>query len=64
MPGQSVENCFAHYLPLPLVAPNRGVDPTAQVHLRFSEPMDPTTIDAFGAFAITRSPGACTREMQ
>lgn len=62
VPGVSPEQCFAHYLPLPLVGPNRGVDPHAQVHVRFSEPMDASSLDAFEAFTVASASGSPSAE--
>ncbi len=55
------EQCVASYLPLPLSAPNRGVDPLAQVQVRFSEPMDVVTVDPMDSFTLASTasqPGA------
>jgi Bacterial Ig-like domain len=56
-PVLSNEQCFVHYLPQPILAPNRGVNPTAQLHVRFSEPMDASSVDPFDSFTVSTTSG-------
>jgi len=45
--------CFLTFLPAPDAPPAGGVDPAAVVRLRFSEPMDPETVQAFDTVTLT-----------
>lgn len=45
--------CFVTFVPLAEVAPTTGIDPTASLRVRFSEPMDPSSITAFDTFMVT-----------
>ena len=46
--------CFVRFLPAAGVPPAAQVDPNSQALLRFTEPMDPTSVEAFGGFQIVR----------
>lgn len=51
-------NCFMSFSPLPGAMPNGEVSPDAQVVLRFSEPMDPASLQPFDTFTVTNSPSS------
>ncbi len=46
------DGCWVSFLPEATTFPTDGVQTTAQVLLRFSEPMDPATLSPFGDFLI------------
>jgi len=48
--------CFVTFVPLPELPPTAGVEPTANLRVRFSEPMDPSSITAFDTFMVTSKP--------
>ncbi|MCE9593355.1 MAG: Ig-like domain-containing protein [Planctomycetes bacterium] len=50
-------DCFVRYSPDPLTAPNVGLATQMVATVKFSEPMDPASIQAFDTFTITRSGG-------
>jgi len=45
--------CFVTFVPVPESPPTNGVNPTANLRVRFSEPMDPSSITAFDTFMVT-----------
>jgi hypothetical protein len=47
--------CWVTITPTPATLPAAGVDPSAQVALRFSEPMDPASVAPYDTFAIVRT---------
>lgn len=58
--GGDLSDCFVSFVPGPAAPPTTFVSPSAQVRLRFSEPMDGGTASPFDSFTITRtatSPG-------
>jgi hypothetical protein len=55
---QGREACFVRFSPPPLAAPNRGVSPSSQIVLEFSEPMDTASVSAFHDWTITDAPQA------
>ncbi len=60
-PVSSLPACFVDFSPAPLLEPNRDVVPSAQVRLRFSEPMDSESVVLFESFQVTAvasNPGA------
>ena len=48
------ETCFVEFVPPPAQLPARGVQTDARVRLRFSEPVDAGTVDAFGPISLAR----------
>lgn len=48
-------DCFVKYTPDPLTAPNVGVATQVIATVKFSEPMDPASVQAFDTFTITRT---------
>ncbi|MCC6406528.1 MAG: hypothetical protein IT453_05150 [Planctomycetes bacterium] len=48
-------DCFVAYSPDPLTAPNIGLATQLVATVKFSEPMDPATMQAFDTFTITRT---------
>ena len=53
------ETCFVRILPTPLGYPSQpttGLAPASSFTLRFSEPMDPSSVTAFDAMTLTRQP--------
>lgn len=59
-PGSELDTgkaaCFATFSPTAAAPPSAQVPNDAQVTLRFSEPMDPSTFGAFDSFRVTRRP--------
>ncbi len=54
-PGGAVPlGCWVTFAPLPNSVPSTGVSTTAQVILRFSEPIDPRSVTPFDNFMILR----------
>ena len=53
--GQGNPLCFLRFSPNAVLPPNAGVATTAQVLIRFSEPMDPSTLLPFDSFTVTRT---------
>lgn len=53
-----LSNCFMAFSPLPGSMPNNEVSPDSQMVLRFSEPMDPASLQPFDTFTVTNSPSA------
>lgn len=51
-----LEDCFFSFSPLAASLPSTAVSPDAQVVIRFSEPMDPASLQPFDSFTVTRSP--------
>lgn len=51
------DGCWVSFLPEATTFPSDGVLTTAQVLLRFSEPMDPDTLSPFGDFLIVNGAG-------
>lgn len=52
-PALGVEpECFVRFTPLPAVAPNQSVSNQAAVLVSFSEPMDPTSVQALETFTV------------
>lgn len=49
-----LSGCYASFSPLPGSLPATAVAPDAQVVLRFSEPMDPASLQPFDTFTVTR----------
>ena len=52
------QSCFVRVLPRPTgypALPVTGIDPFATVTVRFSEPMDPSSLTAFDSLTLTRS---------
>ncbi|MBL8899481.1 MAG: Ig-like domain-containing protein [Planctomycetes bacterium] len=58
--GSDLIDCFARFTPFAITMPTNGVDPTASISLRFSEPMDPTTISPFDSMMVSRNPNLAT----
>ncbi|MEM7310336.1 MAG: hypothetical protein AAF682_26910 [Planctomycetota bacterium] len=56
LPG-SLQSCWLNFVPQVGATPGTSVDPSSQLVLRFSEPMDPETVSAFDSFAISRVSG-------
>ena len=52
--------CFVRFSPPPTALPDQGVAPNSSVTIRFSEPMDPSSVSAFENFAVTRVSNAST----
>ncbi|HVS11229.1 MAG TPA: hypothetical protein VMS76_15275, partial [Planctomycetota bacterium] len=50
--------CFVRFQPAPLAPPNHSVSTSASVLVRFSEPIDPASVQALDTFAISRPAGA------
>ncbi len=48
----TIDGCWVGFAPAPLVLPVAGVNPSAQVILRFSEAIDPDTVSPFGGFTV------------
>ncbi len=46
--------CWVDFLPQPAVPPTTGVSALSEVHVRFSEPMDPASLDPFDSFRLVR----------
>ena len=46
--------CWVSFAPQPLAIPATGVSTTAQVVVRFSEPIDPTSVTPFDTFMVLR----------
>lgn len=44
--------CFLRFSPTPATMPNTGVSPLTTVTVTFSEPIDPTTVQAFDSFTL------------
>jgi len=53
-----LSNCFMAFSPLPGSMPNNEVSPDAQMVLRFSEPMDPASLQPFDTFTVTNNPAS------
>lgn len=49
-----VPECFLLFTPPARLFPNAGVDPSAEVAVRFSEPMDPASLNAFDTMRVLR----------
>ena len=49
------EPCFVTISPTPGTFPNEQVSTTAQISIRFSEPMDPASLTAFDTMMVTRA---------
>ena len=54
------EACFVRFTPPPSAPPDAGIPTDAQIALRFSEPMDPTTVSGLETFTITTVPAPST----
>jgi len=53
------QTCFVRVLPRPTGYPSlpvTGTDPFATISVRFSEPMDPSSLTAFDSMTLTRTP--------
>ncbi|MEM7307735.1 MAG: Ig-like domain-containing protein [Planctomycetota bacterium] len=50
----SLQGCWVSFAPVPGVFPATEIDPSSQVVLRFSEPMDPATVRPFDTFLVQR----------
>ena len=50
----SMDGCWVSFAPLPGVLPAADIDPNSQVVLRFTEPMDPATLQPFDQFTVQR----------
>jgi hypothetical protein len=46
--------CWATFAPQPVEYPVTGISPNAQVLIRFTEPMDPSSVSAFNSFMLIR----------
>ncbi|MFT6714659.1 MAG: hypothetical protein ACJAVJ_001948 [Planctomycetota bacterium] len=53
--GGSISDCFVSFSPLAASLPSSSVSPDAQMVIRFSEPMDPSTLTPFDTFTVTRT---------
>ena len=53
---EGLEDCFFSFSPLAGSLPNAEVAPDSQVVIRFSEPMDPASLQPFDTFTVTRAP--------
>lgn len=53
--GSDLIDCFVRFTPFARTMPTSGVDPTALIALRFSEPMDPTTVGPFDSMMVSRN---------
>jgi hypothetical protein len=53
--GTDLVDCFVRFTPFAITAPTNGIDPTASLSLRFSEPMDPTTVGPFDSMMVSRN---------
>ena len=53
--GGSISDCFISFSPLAASLPSSSVSPDAQMVVRFSEPMDPSTVTPFDNFTVTRT---------
>jgi len=53
VPGIDNPACFIRFSPEAANPPNSGIRTNAQVVVRFSEPMDPSTIKPFDSFTVT-----------
>lgn len=51
-------DCFVSYAPTATTPPNDGVSPDASVSVRFSEPMDAETLNAFYGFTLADAPSS------
>lgn len=51
----SLQGCWLGFAPLPGIFPASVVNPSSQVILRFSEPMDPLTVAPFDTFMMSRT---------
>jgi len=56
----SVPPCYLSFSPIPASAPNIGVQTNSKVFVRFSEPMDPSSIRPYDTFTVTRTAGDLT----
>lgn len=50
-----IPECFARFSPAALQPPAAGIDPNAVLTVRFSEPVDPSTVQAFDTFKVDRA---------
>ena len=56
-PGRRVPPaCWFAISPRPRVVPATGVSPSAQITLRFTDPMDPTSFKPYDSFMLVRGP--------
>ena len=55
VPGLDNPACFVRFSPAAQLPPAEGVKTNSQVILRFSEPMDPSTLKPFDSFTVTRT---------
>lgn len=54
------EGCWVNFLPAPGIFPNRDVSTSAQILVRFSEPMDPDSISAFEGLLVVEGAAGVT----
>lgn len=54
--GTDLIDCFVRFTPFAVTLPTNGVDPNATITLRFSEPMDPTTVGPFDSMMLSLNP--------
>lgn len=54
------EGCWVNFLPAPRIFPNRDVSTSAQILVRFSEPMDPASLSAFEGFLVVEGVAGVT----
>ncbi|HUR28692.1 MAG TPA: Ig-like domain-containing protein [Planctomycetota bacterium] len=47
-------DCFVRFSPTPAAQPSQGVAPVSTITVRFSEPMDPTSVSGFETFSVAR----------
>jgi|FLOH01.1.fsa_nt_gi hypothetical protein len=52
--GGDFSDCFMTFSPLATSLPSTGVSPDAHMVVRFSEPMDPSSVRPFDTFTVTR----------
>lgn len=52
--GPDIPGCFVRFSPEPTAPPTDGVGNDASATIRFTQPMDPTTLEALGNFTVTR----------
>ena len=53
--GADLPECFVTISPTPLAFPNAGVSPNSVLTVKFTEPMDPASVNVFDTFICTRS---------
>jgi len=60
--GGTIDGCWVGFAPGPLSLPTTGVNPGAQVLLRFSEAMDPETVSPFRGFNVVEGPAPANED--